>query len=91
MEIKDKLKVYLLDDGEPFAVIWYNKEGIIPYYKETMELFNDNPTIHELTEAEDKEWGFGWSFDRGETILSSYEAIKYLEDNNMVLEAPINS
>jgi hypothetical protein len=91
METKDRLNVYLLDDGEPFAVIWYNKEDIISYYKETMELFNDTPTICELTEKEDWEWGFGWSFDMGNTILSSYEAIKYLEDNNMVLETPIHS
>ena len=92
---KKILKVYLInDDGGPeFAVIWDNKEEVLKYLIETLgECENDTlDMITELSKEEIIECGFGWSFDKGETILNGIEVIEYIYENNITLKEPLIS
>jgi len=89
------LKVYLINDdgGSEFAVIWDNKEEVLKYLIKTLgECENDTlDMITELSKEEIIKYGFGWSFDKGETILNGIEVIEHLYKNNIILKEPLIS
>lgn len=92
---KKELNVYLIDEGEDhqFSVIWNDKEEVLEYLKKTFGESQDDTIdmIAELSNEEAEQWGFRWSFDKGETTLNAKETIMYIYKNNIILNKPLLS